>query len=341
MKKLIAVLLVILACAAVAGWLSIGARAPYQGYSGAEQFVEIAPGVGTKAIGERLVAAGVLRDAMTYRIALWLSGNAKRLKAGEYRFDRPMTPAEVIGKLARGEVYVVNLTFPEGLTIAEMAKIFESHGFGPSSAFIAAAKDATPIHALDPEAKDLEGYLFPETYALPRRTDAVRLVRLMVDRFTHVFSPDLRQAAEARGLSVRQAVTLASIVEKETARPDERPVVAAVYTNRLRIGMGLQCDPTVIYALLRAGEYTGSLHHDDLSFDSRYNTYRYPGLPPGPIAAPGKSALEAAVHPADADFLYFVSRNDGSHEFARTLDDHNRNVQKYQVQYFRDRRAGR
>jgi len=341
MKKLVAVLLVILACAALAGWLYIRAREPYRGYSGAEQFVEIPPGVGTKAIGERLVAAGVLRDPMTYRIALWLSGNAKRLKAGEYRFDRPMTPAEVIDKLARGEVYVVNLTFPEGLTIAEMAKVFESHGFGPASAFVDAATDATPIHALDPDAKDLEGYLFPETYALPRRTDAVRLVRLMVDRFTHVFTPALREAAEARGLSVRQAVTLASIVEKETARPDERPVVAAVYANRLRIGMGLQCDPTVIYALLRAGRYSGNLHKDDLSFDSPYNTYRYPGLPPGPIAAPGKRSLEAAVHPADADFLYFVSRNDGSHEFARTLDDHNRNVQKYQVQYFRDRRAGR
>ena len=341
MKKLVAVVLVILACAAAAAWLYARAREPYRGYSGAEVFVEIPPGVGTKAIGERLVAAGVLRDPMTYRVALWLGGNARRLKAGEYRFDRPMTPDEVIGKIARGEVYVVNLTFPEGLTIGEMARLFESHGFGPASAFVDAANDASPIHALDPDAKDLEGYLFPETYALPRRTDAVRLVRLMADRFTHVFTADLRQAAKARGLTVRQAVTLASIVEKETARPDERPVVAAVYANRLRIGMGLQCDPTVIYALLRAGKYTGSLHHDDLSYDSPYNTYRYPGLPPGPIAAPGKRSLEAAVHPAEADFLYFVSRNDGSHEFARNLDDHNRNVQKYQVQYFRDRRAGR
>jgi len=163
----------------------------------------------------------------------------------------------------------------------------------------------------------------------------------MVGRFLHVFGADLRQAAEARGLSVRQAVTLASIVEKETARADERPLVAAVYTTRLRIGMPLQCDPTVIYALQRAGGYDGNIHKVDLSIDSPYNTYRHPGLPPGPIAAPGKGALEAAVHPADADFLYFVSRNDGTHAFARTLDEHNRNVQKYQVQYFRDQRAGR
>ena len=162
----------------------------------------------------------------------------------------------------------------------------------------------------------------------------------MVARFEHVFTPALREAAAARHLSVRQAVTLASIVEKETARADERPLVAAVYTKRLRIGMPLQCDPTVIYALTKAGRYDGNIHKADLSFDSPYNTYRYPGLPPGPIASPGRASLEAAVHPADADYLYFVSRNDGSHEFARTLDEHNRNVQKFQVQYFRDRRLG-
>ena len=134
-------------------------------------------------------------------------------------------------------------------------------------------------------------------------------------------------------------VTIASIVEKETARAEERPLVAAVYENRLRIGMGLQCDPTVIYALQLAGRYTGNLHRDDLAFDSPYNTYRYAGLPPGPIASPGKASLEAAVRPAQADFLYFVSRNDGSHEFARTLDEHNRNVRIFQIQYFRDKRA--
>jgi UPF0755 protein len=210
-----------------------------------------------------------------------------------------------------------------------------------ASAFVEAASDPAPIREVDPEAHTLEGYLFPETYALPRHTEASRVVKAMVDRFTRVFTPELREAAAARGLSVRQAVTLASIVEKETARPDERPIVAAVYANRLRVGMPLQCDPTVIYALLRAGRYTGNLRKDDLSFDSPYNTYRYPGLPPGPIAAPGKESLDAAVHPADVEFLYFVSRNDGSHEFARTLAEHQRNVQKYQVQYFRDRKAGK
>jgi UPF0755 protein len=331
--------LLLLAAGAVGALIYTRVNNPYRGYEATEQFVEIPQGAGSRAIGDRLISAGVIRDLPTYRTALWMSGNGRRLKAGEYRFDRAMTPFEVLDKIARGEVYVVTITFPEGLTIAEMAKIFESHGIGPASAFMQAAKDTSPIHELDPAAKDLEGYLFPETYALPRKTDAAKLVGIMVKRFEHVFTPELRQAAAAGHLSIRQVVTLASIVEKESARTDERPVVAAVYHNRLRIGMALQCDPTVIYALQRAGTYTGNLRRDDLTFDSPYNTYRYPGLPPGPIASPGRGSLEAAVNPAGADYLYFVSRNDGSHEFARTLDEHNRNVQKYQVQYFRDKKG--
>src|SRR5438105_2726477 len=249
-----------------------------------------------------------------------------------------MTPLAVIDKIARGDVYVINVTFPEGLTIAEMSAIFESHGIGSAASFTDAARNAALIHALDPEAKDLEGYLFPETYGLSRHADAAKLVALMVSRFERVFTPELRQAAAARTLTVRKAVTLASIVEKETARGEERPLVAAVYTTRLRIGMPLQCDPTVIYALTKRGGYSGNIHKDDLSIDSPYNTYRYPGLPPGPIASPGKASLEAAVHPSDAYYLYFVSRNDGTHVFARTLDEHNKNVQRYQVQYFREQR---
>jgi UPF0755 protein len=263
------------------------------------------------------------------------------LKAGEYRFDREMTPFEVIDKIARGDVYVIHVTFREGLTIAEMSKVFESHGLGDASAFVEAAKNAALVRELDPGAKDLEGYLFPETYALPRKTDADKLIRLMVAGFEHVFTPELRQGAAARNLSVRQAVTLASIVEKETGRAEERPLIAAVFMNRLKMGMALQTDPTIIYALQRSGRYDGNLHKEDLSLDSPYNTYKFTGLPPGPIASPGAASLEAAVHPADATYLYFVSRNDGSHAFASTLDEHNRNVQKYQVQYFRERRSGR
>jgi UPF0755 protein len=342
MRKIAVLLILVLIAAGAAGaWLYVRARSPYRGFSGPEQFVEIPPGAGTRAIGDRLVASGVVRDTITFRIALALSGHAKRLKAGEYRFDAPMTPQEVIGKIARGEVYVVNVTFPEGLSVLEMSKIFEAHGFGTAASFVEAAQDAALIHPLDPAARDLEGYLFPETYALPRHTAAKKLVAIMTDRFEKVFTDDLRKAAAAHGWTVRQAVTLASIVEKETAKPEERPLVAAVYATRLRIGMPLQCDPTVIYALAKAGHYDGNIHKVDLAYDSPYNTYRYPGLPPGPIASPGKASLDAAVHPADVDYLYFVSRNDGSHEFARTLEEHNRNVQKFQIQYFRDRRRGR
>ena len=340
MKKLLAfvVLLLFLVAAGAAALLYLRVNEPYRGYQEAEQFVELPSGSGSAAIGQRLVAAGVVRDVPTFRTALYLSGQGRHLKAGDYRFDRAMTPFEAIDKIARGDVYVINVTFPEGLTIADMSKIFESHGIGTAASFVEAAKDAALVHDLDPAAKDLEGYLFPETYALSRHADAQKLIKLMVSRFDHVFTPELRQAAAAHNLTVRQAVTLASIVEKETARAEERPLVAAVYTTRLRIGMPLQCDPTVIYALTKRGSYSGNIHKDDLSIDSLYNTYRYPGLPPGPIASPGRASLEAAVHPADADYLYFVSRNDGSHEFARTLDEHNRNVHKFQVQYFKDRR---
>ena len=160
----------------------------------------------------------------------------------------------------------------------------------------------------------------------------------MTSRFMKALTPEIRRQAEARGLSVRDLVTLASLVEKETAKPEERPLVAAVYANRLKVGMGMQCDPTVIYALERAGRYDGNLTRADLQFDSPYNTYRYAGLPPGPIAAPGQASLEAAANPAAVSYLYFVSRNDGSHAFATTLDEHNRNVHEYQIKYFRERR---
>jgi UPF0755 protein len=312
---------------------------PYKGYSAAEQFVVIEPGSSTRAIGERLIQAGIVRNEPTFRAAVWRSGRARTLQAGEFRFDQPMTPIEVIEKIARGDVYNRRITFPEGLTLQEMARIFEQQGFGKAAAFIQAARDTTAVRDIDSEAKDLEGYLFPETYSLPRDTSPVRLVQLMVGRFRQLFTAEKQQAALAAGLTPRQAVTLASLVEKETAVASERPVVAAVYLNRLKIGMAMQADPTVIYALQRAGRYDGNLRRDDLLFDSPYNTYRYPGLPPGPIASPGLPSLEATVGPAKVDYLYFVSRNDGSHVFARTLAEHNENVRTFQVLYFREQRA--
>jgi UPF0755 protein len=312
---------------------------PFKGYAGAEQFVDVPSGTGPQAIGRLLVEGGAVSGRLTWRVALWRSGEATRLKAGEYRFDRAMTVGEVIGKLARGEVYLRSLTVPEGLTIRQMARLYEGAGLGPASAFATAATDVALVSGIDRSARDLEGYLFPDTYGLPRRATAADLVRKMVARFEKAFSPVLREEAESQGLSPRDVVILASLVEKETARADERPVVAAVYQNRLRVRMGLQCDPTVIYALDRAGRYSGNLTRADLSFNSPYNTYRYAGLPPGPIASPGRASLEAAVRPAPVDYLYFVSRNDGSHAFATTLDEHNGNVRKYQVNVFRDHRV--
>lgn len=316
----------------------MGVERPYKGYSTDERFVDIPQGAGTYSIGRHLVDAGVVRDMATFRAAVTLSGRGRHLQAGEYRFDRPVSAREVVDKIARGEVYLRPLTFPEGLTVRQMAELYASKGFGNASEFRKAAGNAGLVSAVDPRARDLEGYLFPDTYNLSRRMTADQLVEKMVAAFDKALTPELRQQAAERGLSVRQLVTLASIVEKETGRPEERPLVAGVYANRLKIGMGLQCDPTVIYALERAGRYNGNLTRADLQFDSPYNTYRYAGLPPGPIASPGRASLEAAAHPADVPYLYFVSRNDGSHIFAATLEEHNRNVQEYQVKYFRDRR---
>jgi UPF0755 protein len=211
-----------------------------------------------------------------------------------------------------------------------MAELFETKGLGAALDFSTAASDAQLIHHLDPAARDLEGYLFPDTYATMRRTTAADLVPRMVAGFEKALTPEIRAAASARGLSVRALVTLASIVEKETGKPEERPLVASVYANRLRIGMPLQCDPTVIYALQLAKRYDGNLTRENMQIDSPYNTYRYPGLPPGPIANPGRASLEAAAHPADVPYLYFVARGDGSHVFASSLEEHNRNVDAYQ-----------
>jgi peptidoglycan lytic transglycosylase G len=338
--KWLAVLIAVLVVAAGASafWGLAKLREPYKGYAEAETFVDIPTGAGRTTIAQRLVDAGVVRDALTFRGAVWMSGRARELKAGEYRFDQPMSALDVVDKIARGDVYRRMVTFREGLTIAEMARVFEEARLGPAADFEKAARDPALIRALDPAARDLEGYLFPETYALGRTTPAGELVSQMVGLMTKALTPEWREAAGKLGLTVREAVTLASLVEKETAVPEERPLVAAVYLNRKKIGMPMQADPTVIYALLKSGKYDGNLRRDDLQFDSPYNTYRYPGLPPGPIAAPGKSSLDAAAHPAAVEYLYFVSKNDGSHAFARTLDEHNRNVQRWQVDYFRQQR---
>ena len=331
-------LLALVVVGAGAWWIYSRVNEPYRGYTAAEQFVDIPNGSGPVGIGQRLVDAGIVRDAWTFRAAVLISGRARQLKAGDYRFDAPIDALEVIDKIRRGDIYRRLLTFREGLTIAEMAVVYEQKGFGSAADFITAASDPAAIRDLDPAARDLEGYLFPETYAVPRGTSARDVVGWMVTGFTKAFDDELRAAAAADGLTVRQAVSLAALVEEETATPEERPLVAAVYRNRMKMGMPMQADPTVIYALQKAGKYHGNLTREHLQLDSPYNTYRYPGLPPGPIASPGRASLQATVHPAPVGYVYFVSKNDGTHAFATTLEEHNQNVFTWQVEYFRKKR---
>ncbi len=242
-----------------------------------------------------------------------------------------------MSRLSRGDVYKHPVTFPEGLTIAEMAAIFDRSGLGTAAEFKAAADDGSLVSMLDPDAATLEGYLFPDTYAFGRHVGAAGAVHAMASRFIQDYAARISAGAAALNESPREVVTLASLVERETAAPEERPVIAAVYRNRLKIGMPLQCDPTVIFALMQAHRWNGNLTRENLQIDSPYNTYRYRGLPPGPIASPGLASLDAAIHPADVPYLYFVSRNDGTHAFASTLGEHDRNVQQWQVKFFRSK----
>lgn len=340
MKRALLFILVLLVVAAAAGLYAVRTLdAPYRGYPGDEMFVEIPQGTGVNAIGQRLIDAGVVRSRLAFRFAAWRHAKGRTMKAGEYRFAEPLRPSEVVERLVTGAVHLRSITFREGLTVVEMGDVYASAGLGTKQAFVDAARQAALVHAIDPSARDLEGYLFPETYALPRSATADTLVTQMVRRFLDVYDEPLRARAAAQGMSHRDVVTLASLVEKEAQLAAERALVSAVYHNRLRIGMGLQADPTVIYALQKAGRWNGNLTRADLRMDSPYNTYRYRGLPPGPIASPGRASLAAAVQPAGVPYLYFVSRNDGSHVFSTTLAEHNRNVQEFQVKYFRRARS--
>jgi UPF0755 protein len=289
----------------------------------------VAQGAGVLDIGRQLEQLGLVRHPEVFRAYVLTRGETGRLRAGEYSLEGTMSLEQIVDKLVRGDIVRHTVTFPEGTNLEDMARLAALKGI-PAEAFLAAARDPAPIRDLDPEAKDLEGYLFPDTYDLPRGPDAgAQLVARMARRFRTVITPDLPQVGPS-GRTLRQIVTLASIVETETARPEERPRVAAVFLNRLHRRMPLQTDPTVIYALRKAGTWDGNIRREDLDVDSPYNTYRYPGLPPGPIASPGRASLKAALHPAEGRELYFVSRNDGSHQFSETLAEHERWVTLYQ-----------
>jgi UPF0755 protein len=317
-KLLTLVLLVALAFGAWLAWALLAPESP----SG-QKFVMLRSGSTTRRIASELKSAGVIRSERAF--LLWHYFHRKSsLKAGEYLFEKPATLIDIHRRLVRGDIYTHTVVIPEGYTMFDIALTIEQAGLGPKEDFLKIARSDTDlIRDLAPEATTLEGYLFPDTYELTRTQSMRDIATVMVRHF--------RQVASSIGLAtdVHRTVTMASIVEKETAAPEERPLVASVYYNRLAKRMALDADPSVIYAELLVNTYQGALHHDDLQTKSPYNTYRYPGLPPGPIANPGRSSLEAAMHPAVSDYLYFVSNGNGHHRFARSLEEHNRNVMAF------------
>ena len=339
---LVGVVLVVVAAgglAAAASWSWSRLHEPYRGYPEERKLVVVPSGSSARAIIDRLAQEGVLRHPLLTRLFYRYRLEAPALQAGEYEFSRPLDTPTVLDKLVRGEVVLYEFTLIEGLTLDETARHLADSGFGSYDGFLAAARDPAPILDLDPAAPDLEGYLFPDTYAFARGTSEGEIVARLVATFRQRLSRQVPAAASgAEPEDVRRLVTLASIVEKEAQLDAERPVIAAVYANRLDRGIGLYADPTVIYALKDLGRWDGNIRRTDLALDHPYNTYRYGGLPPGPIGSPGLASLVAAAHPADVPFLYFVSRNDGSHVFATTLAEHNRNVDVWQRQYWRQRR---
>jgi UPF0755 protein len=302
-----------------AAWLVL---APYGPES--KTLVNVAPGSSATAIGRMLESAGVVRSRYVFDLVRWFRHG--RLQAGVYQFDHPAPATEVYARIARGDVVTVSLTVPEGANVFDIAARVEQAGLGTQKDFLAAASQTALITDLDPEATSLEGYLFPDTYRLPPTATAAQIVAAMVRRF--------RAAAAQLGLkeNVHQVVTIASLVERETAVDAERPLVASVFENRLRKNMPLRTDPSVIYGLELIGKWRGTIYASDLTRDTPYNTYLHAGLPPGPVANPGLPSLRAAMDPPQTNYLYFVAAGtdaQGHSLFAETLEEHNRNVAGY------------
>lgn len=330
--KIFAALLLIaaLAAGAAAGYLWYSIEKPYGAISSSGVYVTIPHGASGRTAGRLLEQGGVIRSALAFEI--YARRHPKRtLEAGDYFFDHPVSGRDVFWKLANGDIFERQFTVREGETMYDIAHDLEAEKFISSDDFLRAAEDPSQIKDLFPEAKTLEGFLYPATYKLPRHVKPAELTEMMVRKFREALTrlspvpPDSSDPPPPLG----SVVTLASLVERETPKPEERPLVAGVFTNRLAKHMLLQCDPTVIYALQQDGQYHGTLTLKDLRIDSPYNTYVYKGLPPGPIGNPGEVALEAAMHPAETTYLYFVANTQGGHFFSSTLEEHNKNVAKY------------
>lgn len=317
------------------------AHAEYKGFDEDEIFYTVEPGASGAGIASGLEELGVIEDGRVFRLALRIRGESGQLKAGEYRFAGPMSTVGVLERLVAGDVYTFAVTVPEGLTAAETAAHLASQGLAEEDALADAFRDVSLAPWIEPGAADLEGYLFPTTYRFTRNPSPRDVARTMLAQFQSVFDESKRERAQALDLTLHEVVTLASIVEKETGSEEERPLVASVFWNRLERGMALASDPTIIYALKMRGTWDGNLRRADLELESPYNTYRVPGIPPGPIASPGEASINAVLDPPETSYLYFVSKNDGTSHFSTTFREHQNAVQKYQVEYFRRRRARR
>jgi UPF0755 protein len=321
--------LILIAMLGSASWFAWALLTPVE--PPGQTLVMLHPGSSTRRIASELKSAGVIRSEQAF--VLWHYFRRRRsLKAGEYLFEKPANIIDLQKRLRRGDVYFHTVVVPEGFTMFDIARAVEAAGLGPAQDFLKVAESNALVADLDPYAPSLEGYLFPDTYQFSRMQSMQEIAATMVRQFRQV-------AAQAGLISIppvpdadrrlHHVVIMASIVEKETAVPEERPLVASVYYNRLEKKIALDADPSIIYAELLAGTYQGALHHADMRFPSRYNTYKNAGLPPGPIGNPGKSALEAAMHPAQSDYYYFVADAQGHHRFARTIEEHNKNVAAY------------
>ena len=325
-----------------AGWLAACLYLPYAKFPPAGVYVDIPHGASQRTIARMLEDQGVVRSRWAFEaLSRWHAHS--RLEAGEYFFDHPVTAFQVFDMLAEGRVYVRELLVPEGYSMFDIADLVAHEGFTTRDDFLAAAADATPIRDLAPRAQSLEGFLFPATYEFPRHPSGHDMVTAMTKRFRQEWAgiASAQSAAPSSSASVplEQTVTLASLVERETPKPEERPLVAGVFTNRLRQRVPLQCDPTVVYAMELTGQYGGTLQAANLHFDSPYNTYLHTGLPPGPIANPGEASLRAALAPQETDYLYFVANTEGGHFFSKTLAEHDHNVALYRQRLALEKRA--
>ena len=290
--------------------------------------VDIAEGASLSEVADQLYRQKLIKSDWAFVWMGRLEGLDRKIISGEYEFHGGMTPSAILEKIIRGEVLQYTVTIPEGFAMSQIADLLHERRLADRDAFLQYANDPAFIHTLSLSVDTLEGYLFPDTYRFARHMKPERLIETMVAKFRQTVSEEDRGRAAELDLSLHEVMTLASVIEKETAKPDERTLISGVFHNRLQKDIPLQSDPTVIYAV---HEFDGNLRKKDLSIDSPYNTYLVVGLPPGPIANPGRAAIHAALYPEPTDYLYFVSRNDGSHEFSTTLAQHNRAVRKYQL----------